>query len=247
MCLSWETIIFLISSVLTPITARFCMDSVRGSCESSNDWCLFEENHGNFGCDWRNQCEEISKKNQTNGCFVTKSGDTVCCCRQSDGCSIEFMKQVKKGNVQKCYHARESASGMLRTFRECEDPWCYTLFTYNLDGTLKMEFGCQSRTMVKHDVFQRQNKKYRNNTWWLNSETQYRQPRCSEITVGLDETKKAMMCYLFEYKGKHGRLCCCRGEDRCNQDFSIRSPSRTFDDLIRIRKSINSTFRMFHY
>ncbi|CAJ0572387.1 unnamed protein product, partial [Mesorhabditis spiculigera] len=161
------------------------------------DRCKFPENPGILCANSDGDYFSTSGNQRFNIHYVTnqhfrgscKSPNGWCLYRQESG-SFECDEQaicprlLGKNQTNACTTTKgqNTICCCSHAFRECHDPWCYTLFTHKRDGgALHMEFGCQSRQLVKHDVFREQYRKFGNNTAWKRIEAQYHQPRSPSL------------------------------------------------------------------
>lgn len=218
--------------------------SLKGWCRGHEiwGWCFHNKTDGKFDCDDAGFCagQEQLKNKKSTGCFM-RGNNTVCCCNDADGCNLGFIAIPPKYAVgQQCVNSIEDPNDDLKLFKACEDPWCFAYLTAEAEGGITtVSRGCRSRKTLMHHIAKDQHKKFKNNTNWLDTERLAELPTCSDITWDAEYINGTQaMCLDFNYEedevAKKGRLCCCRGNHKCNERFMWSDESVTSEQLATI-------------
>ncbi|CAI5439922.1 unnamed protein product [Caenorhabditis angaria] len=216
--------------------AFFCVDSAKGWCETNDMWgyCMLNKTVGSWQCDSGETCgkKDAIKNRKVNGC--TKD---LCCCNTGDGCSLAFIKLAEE-HGQKCLNQNEAPNSDPEHFRDCDDPYCYSfLVSEEEGGQTTASRGCYHRSLLKHQMFLKEDKNYQNNTKWKETERLFSIPTCQEIlsqtekSAGNSNSSSVSQCVDFSWEQLEdpedptsdqipmkGRLCCCEGGALCNSN-----------------------------
>ncbi|CAD6199105.1 unnamed protein product [Caenorhabditis auriculariae] len=133
----------------------------------------------------------------------------------------------------------------LKTFRPCDDPYCYAILSAEAEGGLTtVSRGCHSRKLVMHHMFFAEDQKFHNNSRWKETEVLAKQPTCADLLWDEPaDNSTTSMCLDYSYTQDaededeptmfKGRLCCCKGGHRCNEEFMWSDPAITMDELTK--------------
>uniref|UniRef100_A0A7I5E5D7 Activin_recp domain-containing protein n=1 Tax=Haemonchus contortus TaxID=6289 RepID=A0A7I5E5D7_HAECO len=232
---------YLLVICFTAAFGRYCADDQKVWCRGHEiwGWCFHNKTNGKFDCDDDGFCasQEQLKKKRSSGCFI-RENNTVCCCNEADGCNLGFIAVAPKYSVgQQCVNTIEEPGEDLKLFRACDDPWCFAFLTADVDGGLTTAHrGCRSRKTMMHHISKDQDKKFNNNTKWMETERFVGLPSCSDITWDVEYSNGTQsMCLDFFYEEdeveKKGKLCCCRGQHKCNEKFLWGDESISEEEL----------------
>ncbi|CAJ0595635.1 unnamed protein product [Cylicocyclus nassatus] len=223
----------LIATLLTAsVYGRYCVDNEKHWCRGHEiwGWCFHNKTSGRFDCDSGGFCasQEQLKNKKSAGCFL-RENNTVCCCNDADGCNLGFISLPPKyASGQQCANTIEEPNEDLKIFKACEDPWCYAYLTAASEGEhmglTSAARGCRSRKTLMHHIAKDQYTKYKNNTSWMDTDRLVTLPTCDDITYDAEwnnGTQAMCLDFMYEEEGvkRKGRLCCCRGEHKCNERF----------------------------
>uniref|UniRef100_A0AC34QAD3 Uncharacterized protein n=1 Tax=Panagrolaimus sp. JU765 TaxID=591449 RepID=A0AC34QAD3_9BILA len=143
-------------------------------------------------------------------------------------------------------------------YKDCDEPWCFSFISSpkQKGAATTVLKGCESRSLLKHRQTKMMDQEYSNNTDWMWSEAFFNAPRCSEIiAVGTealakdggvvsDGVERVCLDISFEQKnvGTKGKICCCRGQDHCNEDIKWSDLAIQMADVeeYRRRKNLSS-------
>ncbi|MFH4978672.1 hypothetical protein AB6A40_005381 [Gnathostoma spinigerum] len=127
--------------------------------------------------------------------------------------------------TQNCTYTYRNLDDQEVVFRECEDPWCFALFTEPSKISRKQAIlrGCQSRALmrlqneqIKKDSSDLRGIKFDGMHFLLD------QPRCHQIVEGRKSAggdQSGCIAIMNENGTRKAQLCCCRGDDNCNENF----------------------------
>ncbi|KAK6725613.1 hypothetical protein RB195_004119 [Necator americanus] len=106
-------------------------------------------------------------------------------------------------------------------------------------GLTSVQRGCRSRKTLVHHIAKDQYTKFKNNTNWMDTERLVSLPTCADITWGAEWINGTQsMCLDFNFEEddveKKGRLCCCRGNHKCNDRFMWGDEGITKEELSEI-------------
>uniref|UniRef100_A0A1I7WS09 Activin_recp domain-containing protein n=1 Tax=Heterorhabditis bacteriophora TaxID=37862 RepID=A0A1I7WS09_HETBA len=219
-------------------------------------WCFHNKTSGRFNCDDEGFCvgQEQLKNKKSSGCFQ-RDNNTVCCCNDADGCNLGFIPiSPKYAAGQSCTNQMEEPND-IKMYKPCDDPWCFAFLSADAEGGLTtVHRGCHSRKTVMHHIYKDQHKKFNNNTKWQETEILVAQPTCADITWEaeyLNGTQSMCLDFSFEEDGvdRKGRLCCCRGINKCNERIMWNDEAINKEELAGVilrRAQLNKTQYILH-
>ncbi|KAF8371756.1 hypothetical protein PRIPAC_78185 [Pristionchus pacificus] len=173
------------------------------------------------------------------GCYKEGNSTTNdhCCCNTGNGCSIGVIARNSKVKATTTCTSQIQFPDERENVRynDCEDPFCYTFMSSIDHGVTSVWRGCMATTI--------EDKLYKNNTKWESFQYLIDMPRCEDVVSGEEyrngtESNDVSKCVEYEYDDEdYGgtikkRLCCCKGKNKCNDEFGWNSPSITLDQIV---------------
>ncbi|KAK6105679.1 hypothetical protein QQG55_21200 [Brugia pahangi] len=230
---------------------RDCVDSEKGICETNNlfGWCFHDKISGLFDCDKSKYCsnqESLRGRLNSTGCFDRGDDNIKCCCNEADMCNYNFLnvKPIMSIGFQSCVYNYQYDKSIAH-FKNCFDPWCFAYFKYNSDGSEAILRGCQSRALKRLKI-DRQTPRIANRVYFDDMDDLLEQPRCDQFVdktyIINDTTIACLDLYSKQYnERKIGKLCCCRGNDACNDKIGDNKIiSKTIDNLKFVVEKMSS-------
>ncbi|ULU14320.1 hypothetical protein L3Y34_016682 [Caenorhabditis briggsae] len=251
MVLHRNPLLFLLVFGISICFARYCVHNEKSWCRGHNiwGWCFHNKSSGIFNCDDDGFCvsQEQLKNKKSSGCFA-RDNSSVCCCNDADGCNLGFIGVPPKyAHGQQCVNSMEVPNEDPRLFRPCDDPYCYSLLTAEEDGgPTTVTRGCHSRKMVMHFMSKNEDDQFQNNTKWRETKRMAEMPSCSEILKDqpkVNGTRSLCIDYTFDQDPEEGedaaeepirmkgRLCCCDGTNKCNEQAMWADEGISLDEL----------------
>ncbi|CAP36959.2 Protein CBR-MTD-1 [Caenorhabditis briggsae] len=141
-----------------------------------------------------------------------------------------------------CFHNKKTPQQ-----NSSDDPYCYSLLTAEEDGgPTTVTRGCHSRKMVMHFMSKNEDDQFQNNTKWRETKRMAEMPSCSEILKDqpkVNGTRSLCIDYTFDQDPEEGedateepirmkgRLCCCDGTNKCNEQAMWADEGISLDEL----------------
>ncbi|KAK6009584.1 hypothetical protein OSTOST_25478, partial [Ostertagia ostertagi] len=144
-----------------------------------------------------------------------------------DGCNLGFIPVSPRYSVgQQCVNTVEEPAKISNCSEHVMIPWCFAFLTAEVDGGLTtVHRGCRSRKTMMHHISKDQHTKFKiTQIGWIPSVLLV----CLHVVIlhGAWTIRMALkQCALIFYSRyedeveKKGRLCCCRGNHKCNERF----------------------------
>ncbi|GMS98874.1 hypothetical protein PENTCL1PPCAC_21049, partial [Pristionchus entomophagus] len=220
-----------------------CHHSIEESCTIDKDtgYCYHNKDTGEFICDESGFCANKMPGIRQAGCWKEEN--------PSDSLEGKTTAKPPAHPASRFIHLRPFSHKTIfsqieghddQKFKDCEDPFCYAYISKEDGGLTSAWIGCMATTMVRYNMFKKEDALYKNNSRWESYQYLMDMSRCEDIVSDEEYrngTGPTHVAKCVEYDKEDAemetvtmrRLCCCKGKNYCNDEFGWDSPAITME------------------